>query len=404
MKRLIIQAIAISPPGTMGGNTKICLEMIRHLADRYELHVIVPAPKRETLSRNLLGCPPFSLHVIPGYRKSELAHPVASFLHYHRAVKHIFAELDVGRDDLVYTATDGHVDVAHTTLLQRRIRFTWIGCFFIFVPGMIENIRKGYGFPVLRYALGWCYQRICFACLKAGAAAFVITNVCDARHFPARFKDKLFAMYGGVNVEQIPERADAKTRDVVFCSRLNPQKGVSGLLDIWARVRRQCPNARLAVIGNGDAAYEAMLRDKADRLGIASSIDWLGYVNNEAKYAIYASAKVFVHPTVYDNNGMVAAEALCSGLPVVMFDLENLRAVYTTGCAKVPEGDQTAFAAEVARLLQNDEHRTAVAPDPGQLAALRAHWNWKSRVAEFESFLEKVGHMQSGIHKPGDPA
>ena len=298
MKRLIIQAIAISPPGTMGGNTKICLEMIRHLADRYELHVIVPAPKRETLSRNLLGCPPFSLHVIPGYRKSELANPVASFLHYHRAVKHIFAELDVGRDDLVYTATDGHVDVAHMTLLQRKIRFTWIGCFFIFVPGMIENIRKGYGFPVLRYALGWCYQRICFACLKAGAAAFVITNVCDARHFPARFKDKLFAMYGGVNVEQIPERADAKTRDVVFCSRLNPQKGVSGLLDIWARVRQQCPNARLAVIGNGDAAYEAMLRDKADRLGIASSIDWLGYVNNEAKYAMYASAKVFVHPTV----------------------------------------------------------------------------------------------------------
>ncbi len=145
--------------------------------------------------------------------------------------------------------------------------------------------------------------------------------------------------------------------------------------------------ARLTVIGNGAPGYEAYLKTKAERLGIAGTIDWLGYINNEAKYEIYRSAKVMVHPTVFDNNGMVAAEALCSGLPVVMYDLPALREVYTTGCVKVPFGDQARFAAEVSRLLKNP---AAAAPDAGHVAELRAHWGWANRVKCFAAFLQKT--------------
>ena len=113
----------------------------------------------------------------------------------------------------------------------------------------------------------------------------------------------------------------------------------------------------------------------------------LGYVNHEAKYEIYRSARVMVHPTVFDNNGMVAAEALCSGLPVVMYDLPALREVYTTGCVKVPFGDQASFAKEVVRLLSDETARTAAAPVGEQIQALRAHWDWSSRVARFREWL-----------------
>ena len=89
---------------------------------------------------------------------------------------------------------------------------------------------------------------------------------------------------------------------------------------------------------------------------MADSVDWLGYVNGGAKYAIYRSARLFVHPTVFDNNGMVAAEALCSGLPVVMYDLPPLRHVYTTGCVKVPRGDKERFAHEVAQICRDGFH------------------------------------------------
>ena len=145
---------------------------------------------------------------------------------------------------------------------------------------------------------------------------------------------------------------------------------------------------RLSVIGNGAPEFERALKEKAEALGVADSVDWLGYVNGEAKYAIYRSARLFVHPTVFDNNGMVAAEALCSGLPVVMYDLPPLRHVYTTGCEKVPRGDKERFAHEVAQLLSNSARARAVAPDPEQTNALRAFWNWPERVRRFSAWLD----------------
>ena len=385
--RFIIQAIAISPPGTMGGNTKIALEMARNLASTYDLHVIVPGHKLATFTDNIADTSEFTLHAIPGFHQNDLLHPLSSILHYRKAVGKVFRELNVDENDVVYSATDGHTDVVPLWLLHRRHRFKWIGSFFLFVPGLIDNTIHRYGFPKFIYAGLWCYQRILFALLKSRCLAFVITNTSDARHFPARFKNRIFAFYGGVNTEQIPLSAGEKTRDVVFCSRLCYQKGIWGFLDTWKMVVAQCPSARLTIVGNGAPEYEAYLKAKAERLGVADTIDWLGYVNNEAKYAIYRSARVMVHPTVFDNNGMVAAEALCSGLPVVMYDLPALREVYTTGCVKVPFGNQARFAAEVSRLLKNP---AAAAPDAGQVAELRAHWGWANRVKCFAAFLEKT--------------
>lgn len=386
-RRLIIQAIAISPPGTMGGNTKIALEMTRNLAHTYDVHVIVPDHKLATFTDNIADTSGFTIHPVRGFVKNDLLHPLTSILHYRREVGKVFDELGVNGEDVVYSATDGHTDVVHLWLLHRRLHFRWIGSFFLFVPGLIDNTIHRYGFPRFIYAGLWCYQRILFALLKSRCSAFVITNTSDAKHFPARFKDRLFAFYGGVNVEQIPPPAVAKTRDVVFCSRLCYQKGIWGFLDVWKLVAEKCPSARLTVIGNGDSAYEAKLKDKARRLGIADSIDWLGYVNNEAKFRIYSESRVFVHPTVFDNNGMVAAEALCSGLPVVMYDLPALRKVYADGCVKVPYGDKIRFADEIVRLASDAAHYAEVAPTAEQVKTLREHWNWTSRVDRFVEFL-----------------
>ncbi len=155
---------------------------------------------------------------------------------------------------------------------------------------------------------------------------------------------------------------------------------MEGLLDIWAKVIKKDPTRRLTIIGNGAPAYEKRLHQKAVRLGLESTIDWLGYVNNEAKYAIYCSGRLFVHATVYDNNGMVAAEALCSGLPVIMYDLPALREVYTVGCTKVPYGDKEGFAQKILAY--------PAAPSEEEVAALREKWNWEARVERYREFVE----------------
>ncbi|MGN0845827.1 MAG: glycosyltransferase family 4 protein [Kiritimatiellia bacterium] len=390
-QRLIINGTALSEPGTMGGNTKIFLEAIRCLCDEYDIHVILSDSKVKTIEDAVPERARISLHQFPQFARSEFRHPFASVEYCRAAFVRILDELGVGPSDWFFSASDFHFDALTSWFLQRRYGFKWFPSAFLFVPSPWSNLRKGYGFPVFTYTLAWLYARFFMFFSRGRAAAYVITNEDDFRHFPKRFREgRLFPFYGGVNVDQIPRGEVPKTRDVVFCSRLCAQKGIMGFLDIWKRVHDRLPEVRFTLIGNGTPGFEVALHEKAGRLGVEDSIDWMGYVNNAAKYEIYRSARVMVHPTVFDNNGMVAAEALCSGLPVVMYDLPPLRHVYTTGCRKVPFGDQAAFADEVVRLLSDPGYAAQVAPSSDQVDELRAFWNWPNRVAKFKSWLECV--------------
>lgn len=387
-RRLIMAGFGLSEPGTMGGNTKIALEAARHLCAWREVHIVLPERKVATV-KDAIGEPSgLTLHAVRSFEGGDLRRPLASARHYTGELRRTLTELNAGPGDDVYSCSDFHVDTVPCFRLQRKFGFRWIAVQFLFVPSPVENILRRWGFPVFRYALVWLYSNILFWLARRRAAAFVITNDSDRTHFPKSFQERVFPFYGGVNVDEIPSGAADKTRDVVFCGRLCAQKGIWGFLDVWRRVLDETPGARLAVIGNGAPEFERALKEKAEALGVADSVDWLGYVNGEAKYAVYRSARVFVHPTVFDNNGMVAAEALCSGLPVVMYDLPPLRHVYTTGCVKVPRGDKERFAREVARLLSDDDRARAVAPNAEQAGKLRAFWNWPERVRRFSAWLD----------------
>lgn len=388
--RLIIFALGLSRPGTMGGNSKITLEIARRLSRVREVHFIVPLEKLPTLTRNVQDTNSIHIHAIEDFPKDDKFHPFASCRWFLPRVRDILRSIQTTGKDKVFTCSDFHVDVLPAYFLQKEFSYQWIPSFFLFLPSLFENLYHSYRFPAVKYLIYRVYQRLLFALAKRRASAFVVTNKSDFKEFPSKFRYRLFDFYGGVNLEQIPSASSSKTRDVVFCSRLHPQKGLDAFLDVWARVLKSIPSTRLTVIGNGESAYETFLKDKAKRLSIDRSIDWLGYVNNEAKFKIYRESRVFVHPTVFDNNGMVAAEALCSELPVVMQDIPSLRDVYSTGCVKVPFGDKDAFAAAVIKLLSDKSALAAAIPSAKELEELRVKWDWSTRVAAFNRFLDML--------------
>ena len=390
MKRLIIYALGLSPPGTMGGNSKIALETARVLSDFVEVHFVVPEEKLKTLDDSIGRPQKLIIHTLPAFNMDDKLHPIAAISHNLGPTRALFKQLAIGEDDIVFAISDFHIDVISLYRLQREFKFKWLPSVFLFVPFVVENLSRGYRFPPVKYLVYWFYQRTLFSLMKRRATGFVVTNESDYHHFPKRFSGKLFAYYGGVNVDQIPSEPQAKKYDVVFCSRLHPQKGIDAFLDVWKQVLAERSESKLAIIGNGSEQYEAYLKNKANNLGISHSLEWLGYVNNEAKFNIYAASRVFVHPTVFDNNGMVAAEALCSGLPVVMQDLPSLRDVYTTGCIKVPFGDKGAFAKAIVDLLSNPDLYAATKPSPSDVATLREKWRWESRATQFLEFLRSL--------------
>ncbi len=103
---------------------------------------------------------------------------------------------------------------------------------------------------------------------------------------------------------------------LLFLGRVDPIKGLENLLDACALLQGGLPWS-LKIAGSGDDAYLAALLDRASRLGIGPRVHFAGWVTSDSKPSLFANADVLVLPSHTENFGMVVAEALAHGVPVI---------------------------------------------------------------------------------------
>lgn len=111
------------------------------------------------------------------------------------------------------------------------------------------------------------------------------------------------------------DRPEGEVRHALFLSRLHPKKGLVNLVQAWAQVR---PEGWELVLAGPDAdGHRAEVEQAVSELGITGSVRFTGPVGDEGKWDLYHSADLFVLPTFSENFGIVVAEALAAGLPVI---------------------------------------------------------------------------------------
>ena len=96
---------------------------------------------------------------------------------------------------------------------------------------------------------------------------------------------------------------------------LAQEKHLELALDALAHVR----DVRLAIVGDGPA--RAALEARANALGVSDRVRFTGALQPAALPDIYASSDAFVFPSATETQGLVLAEALACGLPVVAVDV-----------------------------------------------------------------------------------
>lgn len=388
--KFYISAIYTSPPTSMGGNTKIMIEIVNNLVDKFNFVIFTTEP--ETFKRNLTQYSKVKIIAINyPFKKFNYFNHYSEIKYIEKIYQKYFSKNKINKDDYFFSPSDFAPDVIPIYSLRRKYKFKWLASLFLFIPNPLENLLKQYKFPFFKYIIYFVYQRYIFFKILQKADLFLITNDYDRKYFPKKFEGKIFAIYGGVNLEEIEEARKIwnhkKLYDAVFCSRLHPQKGISQLLEVWALVVKQTPKVKLAIIGNGEKAYEEYLKEKAKNLGIEKNLKWFGYVNGVEKYKLYLQSRIFLHGTIYDNNGMVAAEALCAGLPVVMYDLPQLMNIYNEGCIKVEVSNKKKYAKAILKRMSPDRKYYY---DFKLQEKLLKYWNWKNRIKIFYKFLTQV--------------
>lgn len=132
--------------------------------------------------------------------------------------------------------------------------------------------------------------------------------------------DRVFAIYNGVDARRfsrsLPIFRNPDEHIVLFHGRLSVQKGPLFFIRAAKRVIEHMPNVRFVISGTGDLLPE--LVSEALQLGITDRITFAGYVPDEFLPALYASADVFVLPSVSEPFGITTLEAMSAGTPAII--------------------------------------------------------------------------------------
>jgi glycosyltransferase involved in cell wall biosynthesis len=138
--------------------------------------------------------------------------------------------------------------------------------------------------------------------------------------------------------------------------RLDPQKDYPAFLRAAAVVASRNPAARFLCVGGGPERYAAELKTIGDQLGLGRRLTWLGPQADTA--AVYNALDLLVSSSVYGEGvPNVVAEAMATGVPVVVTDCGDSAWVVGETGAVVPVSDTAALAAAVLAGLDMDIDR-----------------------------------------------
>ncbi|MDD7739007.1 MAG: glycosyltransferase family 4 protein [Fusicatenibacter sp.] len=177
---------------------------------------------------------------------------------------------------------------------------------------------------------------------------------------------------------EIPEQSRLDQKRIVAVGRMERVKGYDLLLEAFAQIAGQYPGWKLRLIGDG--VTRESLEKQAKELGIADRTEFAGYQKNVKEQLLEASFLVMPSRNGYEGFPMTALEALECGVPIVAFEMFQLREMAGTSdsMAFVEYGNVPELAKAMGDLMERREKLTAM----GKEAKKRAAYYHSSHIGE----------------------
>lgn len=341
------------PPRVVGGLGRHVAAVSRHLAlQGHEVHVVArdhpDAPSEETIEGvhvvRVSEAPPligfddlipwvlaFNNRVLAAASRLALEHPF-DVVHAH--------------DWLVTYAAAGIKD-AFSVPLVATVHATEVGRHQGWLPGpmnrLIHQIEWWLTYEARRVVVCSSYMR---------------DQVTDVFALP---EEKVDVIPNGVAVEDfaLPDEEVRAFRArtfpgggpiVLFAGRLEYEKGVQTVLHALEHLRVRHPAVRFLIAGVG--TYSDELRRLVVELDLTDRVRFTGYLEDHDLRLHYAAADVAITPSIYEPFGLVAAEAMACGTPVIVSDTGGLREIVADGHGLTfPPQDAEGLAQRIEQVL-----------------------------------------------------
>lgn len=286
------------------------------------------------------------------------------------------------RPDAIYVATEGPLGWSAVSA-ARRLGIPVATGFHTRFDFYVGHYGFGALTPLVRHYLARFHRRAQATLVPTGQLAGelndlgvhdvrVLRRAVDTLRFhPDRRDESLRAAWG----------ASPDAPVMLSVGRVAPEKNLHVVIEAYRALLRRVPGARCVIVGDGPgrAALEAANPD----------IVFAGTRRGDDLAAYYASADLFVFPSLTETFGNVVLEAMSSGIPVVAYAEAAAREFIRNGQngIRVAPGNEGGLIERAAALGADGTVRAAMgAAARASVASLSP----ESVVAEFESIMQSL--------------
>lgn len=162
---------------------------------------------------------------------------------------------------------------------------------------------------------------------------------------------------------------------ILFVGRLVENKGVINLIMAFKKVLDEKVKANLVIVGEGN--LKKKLIDLTKKLGLSENVHFMGSFKQEMMPYVYPKANVLVLPTIYKEPfGIVAIEALASGIPVIATEIDGLKYIINDGDVGflVKPNDIESLSKKILEIMENDKLRDTMRINARRRAVEEFSW------------------------------
>lgn len=182
----------------------------------------------------------------------------------------------------------------------------------------------------------------------------------------------------------------------VFMSRIHPIKGILNLIESWRHVSPK--HWRLLIAGNDEDGHLNKVKQRIQSLRLERSIHYIGPVEADTKKELLETADLFILPSFSENFGVVIAEALSYGIPVITTQGTPWEGLIHHGCGWWVQPTVDALTEALTEALRMDKADLQSMGEKGRKFAETFNWAHIARqTAEVYRWVLGQGEIPSCV-------
>ncbi len=192
-------------------------------------------------------------------------------------------------------------------------------------------------------------------------------------------------IYNGVSDFYFPTFEVYDRPTVLYLGRLKKYKRIDLVLQVFREILREILDARLLIVGDGDARPGLM--QLAKDLGLESSVTFTGFVSEEAKRTYLQKSWVILNTSPKEGFGLVVLEAQACGTPAVVLNSPGLRETVRHGETGWIASSLEEMTQQTLQILKDPSLRTRM----GKAAVNWARtFSWDRAAEEFHHLIHRI--------------